>query len=97
MLCDACGEIPVASTSALSSRVTRVTSQVRHILTKLYGEEASMAPPPLRTLESHELVDSVVGDLLQCMALLAPEGLVDLTQQIEEHNPLPRRDIEENL
>ncbi|KAG0624404.1 hypothetical protein M758_3G245200 [Ceratodon purpureus] len=78
--------------------------KVRHILAKLYGEDASMAPPPLRMLEPHELVDfiwkgkdSVVGELLQCMAVHAPEGLADLTRQIQEHNPPPGGDIEENL
>jgi hypothetical protein len=55
-------------------------------------------------LEPHELVDfiwkgkdSVVGELLQCMAVHAPEGLADLTRQIQEHNPPPGGDIEENL
>lgn len=78
--------------------------QVRHILTKLYGDEASTAHPPLRMLEPHELVDfiwtgkdSVVGELLQCMAVHAPEGLEDLTRQIQEHNPPAGGDIEENL
>nr|XP_024389357.1 uncharacterized protein LOC112288888 isoform X3 [Physcomitrium patens] len=78
--------------------------KVRHILVKLYGEEASKAPPPLRMLEPHELVkciwtgkDSIVGELLQCMALHSPEGLADLTKQIQEHNPPPGGDIEENL
>lgn len=73
-------------------------------MTKLYDEEASSAPPPLRMLEPHELVDfiwkgkdSVVGELLQCMAVHAPEGLADLTRQIQEHNPPPGGDIEENL
>lgn len=78
--------------------------QVRHVLTKLYGEEASKASPPLRMLEPHELVDyiwtgkdSVVGELLQCMAVHSPEGLADLTRQIQDHNPPPGGDIEENL
>ncbi|XP_024381473.1 histone-lysine N-methyltransferase ATXR3 isoform X3 [Physcomitrium patens] len=78
--------------------------KVRHVLTKLYGEEASKASPPLRMLEPHELVDyiwtgkdSVVGELLQCMAVHSPEGLADLTRQIQDHNPPPGGDIEENL
>lgn len=77
--------------------------QVRHILAKLY-DQASKAPPPLRMLEPHELVefiwkgkDSVVSELLQCMAVHAPEGLGDLTKQIREHNPPSGGDIEGNL
>ncbi|CAK9199570.1 unnamed protein product [Sphagnum troendelagicum] len=77
--------------------------KVRYILTKLYGQ-ASMAPAPLRMLKPLELVDSIwkgkksiVAELLQCMAVHAPEGLQVLTRQIREHDPSQKGDIEGNL
>jgi hypothetical protein len=77
--------------------------KVRYILTKLYGQ-ASIAPAPLRMLKPLELVDSIwkgkksiVAELLQCMAVHAPEGLQVLTRQIREHDPSQKGDIEGNL
>ncbi|CAM6122763.1 unnamed protein product [Calypogeia fissa] len=68
--------------------------KVRHILTKTY-KNPSLAPPPLRMLDKKDIVqliwkrhDSVVNELLQCLAPHLPkETMSDFTQSIAKHAP----------
>ncbi|KAJ7549235.1 hypothetical protein O6H91_07G046000 [Diphasiastrum complanatum] len=78
--------------------------KVRYLLTKLYNEPCK-APPPLRRLESKELVrliwkgeGSVVGELLHCMAPhISKEQFLAFEQKVRKHDPDESKHVESNL
>ncbi|KAJ7518910.1 hypothetical protein O6H91_20G014700 [Diphasiastrum complanatum] len=78
--------------------------KVRYVLTKLYNEPCK-APPPLRRLESKELVNllwtgegSVVGDLLHSIAPhVSREDFLAFERKVRIHDPDESKNVESNL